>query len=275
MQTSCVSRQYGPYMPFHIYLCLVLPHPQPLQRPLTHADHVKWKRQRCFMSLYPRSPFFSIGRRHLIFLRLKIDPFRPSLPLPTPPQPSPSFAPGVQAFNGKSLCVMPILHFHVPDKAPRLHSQLCVSLWERDVRILYAIRLIESVWFLDTLIRESQSDKDWFPQSCKPDLGTHRNVSQSHRTMSIFENGLLWSAWETASVFGHWVEPFWEACIIHAALEGLRYFTKGRRTASAFYEQLSYHRRLICLSAWCSLNAHRPSRWTDDSVIWISLNQKL
>lgn len=162
MQTSCVSRQYGPYMPFHIYLCLVLPHPQPLQRPLTHADHVKWKRQRCFMSLYPRSPFFSIGRRHLIFLRLKIDPFRPSLPLPTPPQPSPSFAPGVQAFNGKSLCVMPILHFHVPDKAPRLHSQLCVSLWERDVRILYAIRLIESVWFLDALIRESQSDKDWF-----------------------------------------------------------------------------------------------------------------
>ena len=126
MQAS--SCQYGPYMPFHIYLCFVLPHPQPLQRPLTHTDHVKWKRQRCFMSLYPRSPFFSIGRRHLIFLRLKIDPFRPS---PPPPQPSPFFAPGVQAFNGKSLCVMPILRFHVPDKAPRLYSQLCLSVGER------------------------------------------------------------------------------------------------------------------------------------------------
>lgn len=45
---------------------------------------------------------------------------------------------------------------------PRVYIHSCVSLWERDVRILYAIRLIESVWFLDTLIRESQSDKDWF-----------------------------------------------------------------------------------------------------------------
>lgn len=93
--------------------------------------------------------------------------------------------------------------------------------------------------------------------------------------MSIFENGLLWSVWETASVFGHWVEHFWEACIIHAAQEGLRYFTKGQQTASAFHEQLSCHWQLIYLDTMHSLNEHRPAHWTDDLVIQISFNHKL
>lgn len=60
------------------FVCVLsYPTPQSLRHSLTHTDHVKWKRQRCFMSLYPRSAFFSIGRRHLISLRLKIDSFRP------------------------------------------------------------------------------------------------------------------------------------------------------------------------------------------------------
>lgn len=77
IHSSCVSCQCGPFMPFHICLRFILPHPHPLQPSLTHVDHVKWKRQSCFMSLYPRFPFFSTGCRHLISLRLKIDSFRP------------------------------------------------------------------------------------------------------------------------------------------------------------------------------------------------------
>ena len=57
--SSCVLCTYRLYMSFYICLCSVSPPPppQPLQRSLTHMDHVKRKWQRCFMSLYPRSPF--------------------------------------------------------------------------------------------------------------------------------------------------------------------------------------------------------------------------
>lgn len=95
--------------------------------------------------------------------------------------------------------------------------------------------------------------KAGFPQSCKPDLRTHWNVSRSHRTMSIIENGLLWSVWEMVSVFGHWVEHFWEASVIQCAQESLRYFTKGQQ---AFCVQLSYQWQYICLDASCSANEH-------------------
>lgn len=157
---------------------------------------------------------------------------------------------------------MPILRFHVPDKAPCLHSEWWVSVWERRQNPLWYKIDREYLSFIG-----SGSDpkliKPGFPQSCKLDLRTHQNVSQSHRTMSIFENGLLWSVWKTASVFGHWVEHFWEARIIRAAQEGLRYFTKGQQTAAAFHEQLSYHWQLICIDAWCPLNEHRPTHWTE------------
>lgn len=152
------------------------------------------------------------------------------------------------------------------------------GVWERDLRknplcyktdreFLFFYRLWP--WY-----KNPKVIKPAFPQSCKPDLRTHWNVSQSHRTMSIFENGLLWSVWETASVFGHWVEHFWKACVIHAAQQGLRYFTKGQQMASAFYEQLSYQWELICLDVCWSLNEHRPTHWNDDSVIQIAFNQK-
>lgn len=53
------------------------------------------------------------------------------------------------------------------------------------------------------------------------------------------------------SVFGHWVEHFWEASVFQCAQEGLRYFTKGQQ---AFCAQLSYQWQLICLVASCSAN---------------------
>lgn len=147
---------------------------------------------------------------------------------------------------------------------------IAVRLYVRDVRILYGKTDKEFLVFI-TLIRKSQSDKAGFSTGLKPDLSTHWNVSQSHRTVSIFETGLLWSVWETASVFGHWLEHFWKGCIIRAAQEGLRYFSKGQQTASAFHVQLSYHWQLICLDAWCPLNEH-----TELMTLWFKIffNQK-
>lgn len=92
-----------------------------------------------FLFHWPQTPDFSESKNRL-------------LQTLTPPSwcsltPFPFFSPpGVQAFIGKSRCVMPSLCFHVPDKALRLHSKWCVR--ETSERILYVIRLIESSCFL-------------------------------------------------------------------------------------------------------------------------------
>lgn len=213
-----------------IFVCVfVLPHPQASQHSLTHEDHVKWKRQRCFMSLYPRSPFFSIGRRHLISQRLKIDSLRPLFPPSSLP---PYLSPLCSGFYWK----VSLRYAHsLPKGFPYARQSpvppfrvVCLCVRERHQTPLWYKTDREFLVFLG-----SDPDKK-IPrfyhlgfQSWNYDLRTHQTVSQSHRTMSIFENGLLWSVWETASVFGHWVEHFWEVCIIRAAQEGLRYFSKG------------------------------------------------
>lgn len=103
-------------------------------------DHVKWKWQRCFMSQYPRAAFFSTGHRHLISWCLKIDSFRPQLSLPLlllqPPPPTPLSV--YRLLLGSLTLLCPVF-------ASMCQTKPYVSVWGRDIRILYVSRLIEAV----------------------------------------------------------------------------------------------------------------------------------
>lgn len=70
-----------------------------------------------------------------------------------------------------------------------------------DVRILDEIRLNEFQVFTAP-IRKFQDVNTWFPTELQPDLRENtlkcETKSEHHEH---FENGLLWSVWETASVF--------------------------------------------------------------------------
>lgn len=86
-----------------------------------------------FLFHWPQTPDFSEAKNRLL---------QTLTPPPRCPLISPFFPLSVQAFIGKSLCVLPILYLHMADKVPRL------SLCERDIRILYVISLIEDFCFL-------------------------------------------------------------------------------------------------------------------------------
>lgn len=107
-----------------------------------------------FLFHWPQTPDFSEAKN------------RPLQTLTPPPlfplNPLPFFLLLVYRLSMGSLSVLCPFFTSMCQIKPRVCIHSCVSLWERDVRILYAVRLIESVWFLYTLIRESQSDKDWF-----------------------------------------------------------------------------------------------------------------
>lgn len=100
-----------------------------------------------------------------------------------------------------------------PDMAYFLLSNNITKLsWYKKLKIFSNLNIM--IWFLSNsgdISSFLNVIKPAFPQRSKPDLRAHWNVGQSHRATSIFENDLLWSVWETASVFGHWVERCWKS----------------------------------------------------------------
>lgn len=120
--------------------------------------------------------------------------------------------------------------------------------------------------------------KPAFLQRRRPDLRAHWNVGQSHRATSIFENDLLWSEWETASVFGHWLERCWKSSLrsgrsrglIHQkSADGFFFFFFLRAAPLSLIAKFPPPPRCASLSNWTRGPAHR----NDDSTIQFAFNQ--
>lgn len=188
---------------FIFSLCFVLLPPLALEAPsdshgsckmkVTALFHVTIPTRR-FHFHWPQTPDFLVSKNRLLQTLTLPSPSAPS----TPPPPFSVY----RLLLGSLTLLCPVF-------ASMCQTKIYVPVWGTDIRILYVSRLIEGFGFLSALalIKNPKVMKPAFPQGCKPDLRTHWNVSQSHRMVSIFENDLLWSVWETASVFGHWVEP--------------------------------------------------------------------